>query len=1035
MYLSDVCIRRPVLATVISLLLVLFGAIGFRNLAVREYPAVDPPIVTVTTTYAGANPDIVDSQITEPLEQAINGIAGIRTISSTSREGQSQIRVEFTLSTDIEAAANDVRDKVAGAVRRLPADADPPSVEKADADSDPIIFLAITSDTRPILELSNLADTVVKERVQTIPGVSAVRIFGEKRYAMRLYMDPERMAAHGITPVDVERAVETQNVDLPAGRIEGSATELTLQASGRLGTPEDFEKMVLRESGGRQILFRDVGRAELSAENLRSGNKSVGIPMIGVAVIPQPNTNAIAIADEFYRRLAQIERDLPADCQIEIGFDFTRFVRSAVGEVKETIVIAFGLVALVIFLFLRDVRSTLVPVVAIPVSIISAFFIMYVAGFSINILTLVGIVLSIGLVCDDAIVVLENIYSKVERGLSPLEAALVGSREIYFAVISTTVTLAAVFLPILFLQGLTGRLFREFAVVVAGSVLVSALVALSLSPMMCRFLVGADATHGLLWRMTEPFFAGLAAGYRWLLRGWMRARLFLTLPLLGATVAVIVLTAMDLKSELAPQEDRSNIRLNVRAPEGSTYDFTANELDRLAIEIDDKYGDQIHRMFSVTGRGDGANSAFHNIYLKDPDQRSMTAFELLQRLSADLEQFTTLRAVPSMPPTIGDRRGGSPVQFVIQAPSFEQMQEVLPRFLAEAGQHPALRFVDSDLKVNRPQVKLEINRDRAAELGVSVRDIAQTLQFMLGDRRYGYFIKNGRQYQVIGSLGRPDRNDPEDLKRLYVRSRSGEMIALDSLVTMRESIAPAAIYRFNRFVSATISANPAPGRTLGEGIAAMEEVAARVLPEGFSTALAGQSRDFAESSSSLYFAFALALVLIYLVLAAQFESFIDPFIILLTVPLSLAGALLSLRWMGMSLNIFSQIGIIMLVGLVTKNGILIVEFANQRKEGGLSVLDAAMESATSRFRPILMTSISTMLGISPIAFTLGHATGSRQSLGVAVLGGMALATVLSLFVVPAVYAMLSREVAPAPEHNRGEMPGGAAGGLHPVPTA
>lgn len=1011
MSLSELTIRRPVLSIVLSLLIVLFGVLGLLNLGIREYPAVDPPVVSVTTSYAGANPEIIDSQITEPLEQSISGVAGIRTISSTSREGQSDIRVEFNLDSDIEAAANDVRDKVSQAIRRLPPDADPPTVEKADADSQPIIFMAVQSDQRSILEVSDFADRVIKERIQTIPGVSQVRIFGEKRYAMRLFLDPSRMAAHGITTVDVQQAINAQNVDLPSGRIEGSATELTIRTEGRLKTAEEFENLIIREEGNRQITLRDIGRAELAAENMRSGNLSKGIPMIGVAVIPQPNTNAIEIADEFFKRYEQIKKELPADFNVEIGYDFTKFVRSSIHEVEETLAIAFGLVTLIIFLFLRDWRSVLIPVIAIPISIISGFFIMYVAGYSINILTLVALVLAIGLVCDDAIVVLENIYTKVEQGMTPFKAALAGSREIYFAIIATTVTLAAVFIPVVFLEGLTGRLFREFGVVLVGCVLVSAFVALTLSPMMSRFLLKAHAGHNWFYRVTEPFFVGMSNVYRWCLSLSLKFRI-LTVPLLMVIVGATTWLTLQLKSELAPMEDRSNIRINARAPEGASYDFTRDQVAELALMLEAKYDHEVHRVFAITGRGDGSNSAFLNVYLKDPEDRSRDAFAIYKDFASDINAFPGVRASPSLPPTIGSRGGGQPLQYVLQAPNLAAMQEVLPKFLEAAGKNPILQFVDSDLKTNRPQVSLEINRAKAAELGVSVLEIARTLQLSFGDSRYGYFIKDGRQYQIMGQLDRQDRNEPTDLDRLYVRSSKNELIPLGNLVTLTETISPAAIYRYDRYISATVSAGLAPGNTLGDGIAAMDEIAASVLPENFSTSLAGQARDFKESSSSLLYAFILALILIYLILAAQFESWVDPFIIMLTVPLSLLGAVLTLYLTEQSLNVFSQIGIIMLIGLVTKNGILIVEFANQRKEQGMNAYEAVLDAATSRFRPILMTSLSTILGILPIALQLGGAAGSRQSLGIAVVGGMTLATFLTLFVVPAVYLLFSSSKAP-----------------------
>ena len=1013
MSLAETSIKRPVLATVMSLVIVLFGITGFTFLGVREYPAVDPPIVTIQTRYPGANPQVIASQITEPLEAVINGIAGIRTMASESREERSTITVEFTLDTNLDDAANDVRDRVARAVRNLPVDADPPVVEKADADSTPILFLSMRSEQRDILEVSDLADRLIRERMETIPGVSSVRIFGEKRFAMRLWMDPVKLAVHGLTPLDVQAALDAQNVDLPSGRLEGSTTELSLRTLGRLNTPEDFENLIIKESGGRQIHFRDVGNAELAAENLRTGTKEGLLFSIGVAIIPQPNTNAIAIADEFYKRLEVVKKEVPADVTVEIGYDFTRFVRRSVSEVKETLVIAFGLVALIIFLFLRDWRSTIIPVIAIPVSIVSGFFIMYVAGFSINVLTLVAIVLAIGLVCDDAIVVLENIYTKIEDGMPPLEAAIKGSKEIYFAVISTTVALAAVFLPIIFLSGLTGRLFREFGITLAGCVLVSAFVALTLSPMMCRYLLKKhDGNANWFYRVTEPFFVFLGTSYRTLLRIFLKVRWAAFLILAGNAILIGWLVKV-VPRELAPLEDRENIRINVNAPEGSSFEFTESWMDKIATYVDDSIP-ETYRTFTIMG-GMGrteASIASQNIYLKPPEERTRSQAEIHKQILEDMNAFTGVRAFATQPPTIGDRRSGQPLSYVLQASNLESLIEVLPKFLAAASQSPVLKQIDADLKVNRPEGIISINRNKAAELGISVEQIARTLEFAYSGRRFGYFLKNGKQYQVIGQMQRQDRNDPGDLKKLFVPAKGGTMVSLDNIVTFEESASPAAIFRFNRSVSATIQGTPAPGKTIGDGIVELDRIAAEVLPEGFQTTLAGQSRDFAESSSSLLFAFLLALLIIYLVLAAQFESFIDPLIIILTVPLSLAGALLTLHFTGQTLNVFSQIGIIMLVGLVTKNGILIVEFANQRKEQGMKKLEAVLDASVSRLRPILMTSLATILGILPIALSLGASAGSRQSLGIAVVGGLIFSGILTLFVVPAVYAVFSRELKP-----------------------
>ncbi|MDX2053695.1 MAG: efflux RND transporter permease subunit [Polyangiaceae bacterium] len=1005
MTLAELSIRRPVLAIVMTVAIVVFGLVGFSFLGVREYPAVDPPVVTVTTNYPGASPEVISSQITEPIEQSISGVAGIRVISSTSRDGQSSIRVEFDLGVPMDEAANDVRDKVSLARRQLPADADPSTVEKADADSSPIVFLTLKSSSKSIYDVAYAADTIVKERVQTIPGVATVRIFGDKRYAMRLLLDADKMAAHRITPSDIESALQRENVDRPAGRLEGTTTELGLRSLARLVTPDDFNRLTLRTENGHVVRFSDVGRAELSAENLRSGVRNLGVPMIGVAIIPQPNTNAIAIADEFYKRLVEIKQALPPEIEADIGYDFTRYVRKSVTEVEETLVIAFLLVAFIIFAFLRDWRATLIPVVAIPVSIVSAFFIMYIAGFSINVLTLVGLVLAIGLVCDDAIVVLENIYAKIERGRTPLEASIEGSREIFFAVVSTTITLGAVFLPIIFLEGLTGRLFREFGAVVAGSVLVSAFVALTLSPMMCRFVLKKRADPGWLHRASEPFFESLTHGYRVSLAAFMRVR-WLCLPILVGLGAYTVWAFQGLGRELAPLEDRSNIRVNVRAPETANFEYTERALDEVALWVKDNVP-EVSRTFSIAAQGGTVNTGVQNVYLKEPSERVRTQQEIFEQLSRGLGGFSSLRVFPSQPPTIGERFGGQPLQYVIQAPSYDEMVKVLPKFLKAAQERKELRFLDADMKVNREEVSVVIDRDRAALVGVSALDIARTLELAFGDRRLGYFVMNGKQYQVMGQLERSFRSEPNDLKRIFVRGRDDQMLSLDSLVKLQTETVPAAIYRFNRYVSATISGGLAEGYTLGDGIAVLDEVSSKVLPPAFNTTLAGQAREFKDSSSSLVFAFALGLLIVYLVLAAQFESFRDPLIILLTVPLALSGAVLALEVTGSTLNIFSQIGLIMLVGLVTKNGILIVEFANQRRDAGLGRVEAVMDSAKERFRPILMTSLATILGVLPIALSLGSSAGSRQSLGIAVVGGLIGATFLSLFLVPALYALLS----------------------------
>lgn len=1012
MSLSSISIQRPVLAIVMSVVIVLFGIIGMQSLGIREYPSVEPPIITVSCGYVGANADIIESQITEPIEEAVNGIAGIRSITSVSSNGRSNITIEFTLGEDLETAANDVRDKVSQVVRLLPVDADPPVVSKADADASPIVFITVFSQERSLLELSEFAENVFKERLQTIPGVSTVNIWGQKKYSMRLWMDPDKMAAYQLTPLDVRSALQRENIELPSGMVEGANTELTVRTQGRLSSPEEFNQLIIKQQDGSLIRFRDLGYAELAPENLRTLLRRDGKPMVGCAITPQPGTNHIEIADEVYKRLAQIQKDLPSDINASIGFDTTMFIRNSIKEVQETIYLAFGLVVLIIFLFLRDWRTTIIPVLAIPISLIGAFFVMYLAGFSINVLTLLGIVLAIGLVVDDAIVVLENIYAKIEAGKVPMQAALAGSREIFFAVISTTVTLVAVFLPVIFLQGLTGRLFREFGAVIAGSVIISSFVALTLTPMLSGRILKKRAIEPWFYRFTEPFFIWLNNLYRRSLEGFFRVR-WMAFVVMAAAMGMVFYFGKQVPSELAPNEDRSRLRSVVTTAEGSTFEYTDSvimELYRLVSEeVPEREG-----ITSVTAPGFGATSAantgFVNLILKEPSQRRRSQQQIMDELTPKIRNISSGRVFITQEPTIsvgGNRRGGLPVQMVIQAPNFDRLKSIVPAFLAAARQDPTFTIVDVDLKFNKPEIEITIDRQKAQDLGVSMLDVAQTLQLAFSGSRFGYFILNGKQYQVIGQLSRSDRNKPADLRRLYVRNNRGQMVQLDNLINTSERSAPPALYRYNRFISATISAGLAPGKTLGEGIDAMQAVADNVLDDTFTTALAGQSKDFKESSSSLLFAFGLALILIFLVLSAQFESFRDPFIILFTVPLAIAGAVTALWFFDATLNIFSQIGIIMLVGLVAKNGILIVEFANQRKEQGLSRLDAIKDASVARFRPILMTSLSTILGTLPIALALGSGAKSRVSMGIVVVAGMVFSSLLTLYVIPAIYSYLS----------------------------
>jgi multidrug efflux pump len=1006
--LSTISINRPVLSIVMSLVIILFGLIGFSYLGVREFPSVDPPVISVSTTYVGANADIIESQITEPLEEAINGIQGIKMITSSSREGRSNISVEFELGIDLEAAANDVRNKVSGALSRLPPDVNPPVVEKADADSSPIMFLTVMSDKRDPLDLSRITENIFKERLQTIPGISSVQIWGQKRYSMRLWMDPIKLASLKLAPSDVLQAVNRENVELPSGRVEGQATELTVRTMGRLTTVEDFDNLIIKESGDQVVRFRDVGYAQLYPENERTILRRDGVPGVALAVVAQPGANNIDIAKRLYQKLDQIKRDLPSDITYLMSYDSTKYILASIAEVQETILIAFILVLSIIFIFLRDWRTTLIPVVTIPISLIGAFFVMYLLGFTINVLTLLGIVLAIGLVVDDAIVVLENIYTKVEEGEDPVNAAKRGSAEIYFAVISTTVAVVAVFLPVIFLQGLTGRLFREFGMVVASAVVISSFVSLTLTPMMSSRLLKKREKQTWLYVVTEPFFDWLTSSYSRALKSFMKFRWFAFVIILAAGGLIYYFGSI-LPSELAPMEDRSEFRLQAQAPEGATFEYMDSYVRELTNFVQQEVPEH-EGLVSVTAPGfggSGVNSGFVRVILKDPEFRTRSQQAIVDEVTKKVRKYSGVRTFVTQAQTIGDRRGGFPVQFVIQAAELEKLKAVLPEFMAKASASPKFAFVDLDLKFNKPEINININREKARNLGVNIIDIAQTLQLGLSGSRFGYFIMDGKQYQIIGQVERSNRDEPLDLKTLYVKNRRGELVQLDNLVTMQESSNPPQLYRFNRYSSAKVSAQLANGVALGEGIKEMERIAEEVLDETYSTSLDGASRQFVESSSTIYQAFFIALAIIYLVLAGQFESFKDPFIIMFTVPLALAGALLSLWYFDQTLNIFSQIGIIMLIGLVTKNGILIVEFANQRKEQGMNRLDAVITAAESRFRPIIMTSLSTILGILPIALALGAGSESRVSMGLAVIGGMVFATVLTLFIIPAIYSYFS----------------------------
>lgn len=1021
MSLPSLSLRRPVLAIVMNVILVIFGAIGFQSLGVRDYPSIDPPIINVRTSYAGANPDIIESQVTEPLEKSINGIAGIKTISSTSAQGSSNITVEFDLGIDLEAAANDVRDKVSQAQRSLPQDIDaPPVVSKADASAQPILSMTVQSQSRNPMQLTEYAENVLVERLQTIPGVSSIQIWGQKRYAMRLWLDPIRMAAFNITFADVERALLAQNVELPSGKISGGYTELSVRTFGRLSTEEDFSNLILRHAGGPEgsdVRLSDIGEAALGPENEETILKESSIPMIALAVIPQPGSNYVAISDEFYKRYEAIKKDIPPDLKTDIALDNVVTIKKSISEVEETLLIAFLLVIVIIYLFFRDWLIAVRPLIDIPVSLIAAFFIMYVSGFTINILTLLAIVLATGLVVDDGIVVTENIYKKIEQGMEKRRAAKEGSEEIYFAVIATSITLAVVFLPIVFLQGFTGRLFREFGIVVAGAVLISAFVSLTLTPVLNVYLTRKVHKPSRFYNWTEPFFKGMERNYKRLVI-WIMRRKWVAVGGMLASFALIFLIGGSLQSELAPLEDRSRFRLSVTAPEGTSFDAMESYMDHVVGFLMDSIPER-RIVLSVTApgfTGSGAvNTGFATVRLADAEERARSQEDIVQMVNRNLPQFTFGRAFAIQEQTISVQRGGSafPVAYVLQNIDFNKLSKALPAFLDAANQNPVLQGVDVDLKFNKPELTVSIDRARASAIGVSVEDVSQTLQLALSNRRLGYFTRSGKQYQVMGQVYRTNREAPVDLTQYYVRAANGQLVSLANLVSLQETTSPSQIYHYNRYKSATISAGLAPGFTIGDGIQAMNGIYSKlqqqkIIDETFTVSLAGASKDYQESSSNTLFAFMLALVLIYLILAAQFESFIDPLIIMLTVPLAIAGAVLSLSLFGQTLNIFSQIGMIMLIGLVTKNGILIVEYANHIRSKGASKVTAAVYAASMRLRPILMTSLAMAFGALPLALSLGAAAKSRIPLGIVIVGGVLFSLILSLLIVPVMYTFLSR---------------------------
>jgi HAE1 family hydrophobic/amphiphilic exporter-1/multidrug efflux pump len=1008
MNISEFSLKRPVFATVLNLMIILFGVVGYTFLAIRDYPAIDPAIITVTTSYTGANPDIMESQVTEPLEKQINGIPGIKTITSSSTLGNSNITVEFELGVDLEAAASDVRDKVGQASRSLPQDIDaPPVVTKSDANSDFILILAVQSKTKGLLELSDYAENVLQQQFQTIDQVSAVNIFGQKRYAMRIWIDPDKMNAQGVSFSDIRTSLNNENVDLPPGKIYGNNTELTIKTLGRLTSEKDFQNLIIKEDSTGIVRLSNVARIELGPENLEQSWKYNGVNAVGIVLIPQPGANNIQIADDFNKKLESIKKSNKSDIEMNVLLDNTTNIRKSIKEVEETLGISFALVVLVIFFFFRDWLIAIRPLIDIPISLIATFFIMYFSGFSINILTLLGIVLATGLVVDDGIVVTENIFSKFEKGMPIKQAALEGSKEIFFAVISTSITLAIVFLPVIFLEGFIGRLFREFGVTLAAAVLISALVSLTITPVLNVVLSRKKAGHGKFYNKTEPFFTAMEDGYERWLHAFLRVR-WMAWVLIAICGVIIGLVITNLKSELAPLEDRNSIRFTVTGAEGASYGSMVKIADNIANYLYDSIPERDF-VFARTPAGP-INSSQPRLGLVDPDQRSRSQAQIASDLQKKLVRFNDARIFAVQEQTIAvgaGSKGGLPVQFVLQNQNLDKLKTDIPKFLEEARKDKTFANVDVNLKFNKPEIQLTLDRMKVKDLGLSSQDVIAALQAAFSGGRLAYFIMNGFQYSVIAQVDRSDRSAPDDISKLYVRNNKGQQIPISAVVKLEASSSPATLYHFNRYKSATISASLADGKTVGDGVKAMDVIAKKLLDESYQTTLTGPSRDYAESSSNIAFAFSLALMLIYLILAAQFESFVDPLTIMITVPLALAGALLSLYIFNQTLNIFSEIGMIMLIGLVTKNGILIVEFANKKREDGHDKMEAILHAAQQRLRPILMTSLATSLGALPIALGLGASSTSRVPLGIAVVGGIIFSLILTLFVIPAIYTYLS----------------------------
>ncbi len=1007
MSVSQLSVRRPVLMTVMALVILLLGFFGLTSLGIREYPNVDYPLIQVRTSYPGANAAVVEAEVTEILEASINSASGIKALTSTSRDGFSYISIEFETGMDLEAAANEIRDRVSRVRRRLPDDVDEPTVYKSDSDNDPILMVSLVSDKLDPMEVSELANNHVKERLQTINGVSEVAIWGEKRPVVRLWLDPVRMQALGVSGAEMSAALSKGNLELPSGSIEGSETTLSIRTLGRILDPKSFGNIAVKVAAdGNVIRISDVADIHYEPKDTRTGFRRNGKNSITIALMAQPGSNHVEIANEFYKRVEDIRREIPKDVELLYGRDTSINIRASIKEVVETIFIAFILVIAIIFAFLREGRTTFIPMVVVPVSVIGSFFVLYLCGFSINVLTLLAMVLAIGLVVDDAIVIVENIYHKIENGMTPKQAAVAGTNEIFFAVIATSIVLMTVFVPVLALGGTTGLLFREFVAVMIGTVFLSTLCALTLSPMLCsKFL--KHQKKGFFFKITEPFFEGFNGLYSRLLGGFLRLR-FLLFPIVAALFAAAYFCFNNMSSEMAPTEDSNAVMVNMSMPEGVNLSRTKRMADEFADEVISILDSNEYTEFQA-GAWNAGNSRMR-LFLNDDKKSRRPQSEIARVIQVLGNEYPDLRVMVFEPQSISTQRGGLPVQFVLQAPNIEVLRDLVPKFEEAASKSPVFSVVNSNLRFTKPELHIEILRDKANEEGVSVNDIAQAVQLAISDQTYGDYYKDGRQYDIIGAVGYQYRETPENLSMLTVKNGKGELVSLDNFITYKEQSASPSLPRYNRFSAATIQAGLVPGKTIGDGVEEMRAIAKKILKDypSVSTTLSGSSKEFEESSSGLYVVFMLALALVFLVLAGQFESFRAPFVIFFTVPLALSGALVSLYVTGQTLNIFSEIALILLIALVTKNGILIVEFANQIAENtGCSKLEAARMAAERRFRPILMTSLSTVLGAVPLIMT---GTPSRIAMGVAIAGGLTFATFMTLFIVPAAYSFFAGKV-------------------------